>query len=203
MYYCMNDIKGLLNINYSTMQKEFVRKSIHMTIATIPTFAAINKELTMSFLLLGITIYLISEYYRSKNIVLLGFVSRISEIASRDRDQGMTLGPVTLAFGTLVVLSLFNPVAATCGIYALAFGDGLSSVSGKLWGRHKVPFTNGKSYVGFFTCFTMILSTSYGVTGNLNKSLLAAVVGSVVELIPIKDIDNLLIPFFVALMIVL
>lgn len=197
----MNEVNGLLSVNYSTMQKEVVRKSIHMTIAMVPTFTAINKDLTMLFLLLGIVIYLVSEYYRSRGVVLLNILSSMSEIASRERDHGMTLGPVTLAFGTLVVLSLFSPVAASCGIYALAFGDGLSSVTGKLWGIHKIPFTRGKSFVGFFTCFTMILSTSYGVTGSLSKSLLAAVVGAIVELIPVKDLDNLLIPFAVALMI--
>ena len=47
----------------------------------------------------------------------------------------------------------------------------------------------------------MILSTSYGVTGSLNKALVAALGGSLIELVPIKDIDNILIPLTVAFLI--
>jgi len=199
----MNESRNLIRQNYNPMEKEVIRKGIHMTIAFIPSLALFSRSLTITLLLLGTVFYLISEIFRVNNKEFIGFVTSISEIASRERDKGITLGPVTLAVGSLLVLSLFTPVAAACGIYALAFGDGLSSVTGKLWGYKKIPFTQGKSYVGFFTCFTMILSTTYGVTGLLNKSLLAAVAGSITELIPIKDIDNLLIPIVVALAVVL
>jgi phytol kinase len=189
---------NLLNANYSTMQKELVRKGIHMTIAFIPALANINNNLTIILLVLGTSFYLFSEILRNSGHSL-GFVSTISEIASRDRDKGLTLGPVTMALGVILVLSTFSPVAAACGIYALAFGDGLSSITGKLWGVKKIPFTGGKSLVGFFTCFTMILSTTYGVTGSFRKAMIAATCGALIELVPVKDVDNLLIPFVVAL----
>ncbi|MGL1893789.1 MAG: phosphatidate cytidylyltransferase [Spirochaetaceae bacterium] len=194
------DIK-LIKKNYTPIQKELVRKTIHMTIAFIPLFINVNRVLTIILLIMGSALYLLSEYYRASGRVGFRFISTISAIASRDRDRGLTLGPVTLAMGTLLVLLTFNPVAATCGIYALAFGDGLSSVTGKLWGTKKIPLTGGKSFVGFFTCFTMILSTTYGVTGSLSKSIFAAIGGSLIELVPIKDVDNLLIPFVVALIV--
>ncbi len=197
----MNESKNLINLKYNTMQKEFVRKGIHMTIAFIPTLASFNQSITIVLLILGASFYLLSEYFRANNREIIGFVTSISEIASRDRDKGLTLGPVTLAVGALLVLTSFSPVAAACGIYALAFGDGLSSVTGKLWGKTKIPFTNGKSFVGFFTCFTMILSTTFGVTGSLSKALFAAIGGSLIELVPLKDVDNLLIPVVVALIV--
>lgn len=189
---------NLLNTNYSTMQKELVRKGIHMTIAFIPALANINNNLTVILLVLGTSFYLFSEILRNSGHSL-GFVSTISEIASRDRDKGLTLGPITMALGVILVLTTFSPVAAACGIYALAFGDGLSSITGKLWGVKKIPFTGGKSFVGFFTCFTMILSTTYGVTGSFRKAIIAAACGALIELVPVKDVDNLLIPFVVAL----
>ncbi len=194
----MNGNDNLLSANYSTMQKELVRKGIHMTIAFIPTLANINNNLTVIFLVLGTAFYLFSEILRNSGHTL-GVVSTISEIASRDRDKGLTLGPVTMALGVILVLTTFSPVAAACGIYALAFGDGLSSITGKLWGVKKIPFTGGKSFVGFFTCFTMILSTTYGVTGSFRKAMIAATCGALIELVPVKDVDNLLIPFVVAL----
>jgi len=140
------------------------------------------QPFTITLLYLGIFFYLGNEYLRSQGIVFVSALATVSEVASRDRDNGMTLGPVTLGLG----------------IYALAFGDGLSSLTGKLWGRRKIPFSGGKSFIGSFTCFVMIFSTSFGVTGNFNKSLFAAIGGTIVELIPIKDIDNILIPLTVA-----
>lgn len=197
----MNENKNIINLKktkYNTMQKEFIRKGIHMTIAFIPALASFNQSVTIIFLMLGTAFYLLSEYFRVNNREIVGIVTSISEIASRDRDKGISLGPVTLAVGTLIVLTSFSPVAAACGIYALAFGDGLSSITGKLWGKVKIPFTGGKSFVGFFTCFTMILSTTFGVTGSLSKALLAATGGAIIELVPVKDVDNLLIPIVVA-----
>ena len=191
----------LLKNNYSNLQKELVRKSVHMTVAFVPLLANINKDFTIVLLIFGVTFYLGIEFLRSRGVVLFRVLSSISEIASRERDKGMTLGPVSLGVGALLALLFFAPVPAACGIYALAFGDGLSSLTGKLWGRVKIPFTNGKSFVGSFTCFVMILSTSYGVTGSLSKSLLAATGGTIAEMIPAKDIDNFIIPFTVALLI--
>lgn len=196
----MNNKIELKKTKYNTMQKELVRKSIHMTIAFIPALASFNNNFATALLLGGVLFYFSTEYLRV-NGYNLGFVTSISEIASRDRDKGITIGPITLALGAILVLIFFNPMAAACGIYALAFGDGLSSVTGKLWGQKKIPLTNGKSYIGFFTCFTMILSTTYGVTGSLSRSFLAALGGSLIELIPLKDVDNILIPIVVALIV--
>lgn len=194
----MNMIIGLKRDNYTNIEKELVRKGIHMTIAVIPTLAAVNVFLTTLLLLSGIMFYLISEIFRMQGRHISGVLSTITSIASRDRDKGITLGPLTLALGALLVLTSFNPVAASCGIYALAFGDGLSSVTGKLWGRVKIPFTGGKSVVGSITCFFMIFITTFIVTNSIEKALLAGVAGAVTELIPVKDVDNLLIPLVVA-----
>ena len=193
--------KDLISLKHNTMGKEMVRKSIHMTISIIPAIASINKGWTLLLLFIGVSFYLITEIARSNGSPAFGFISSISEIASRERDKGITFGPVTLTLGTIVVLLTFSPVAAACGIYALAFGDGLSSITGKIWGIRKIPFTNGKSFVGFFTCFTMILSTTYGVTRSLRVAFFAAIGGAVIELIPVKDVDNLLIPFIVAIIV--
>lgn len=181
------------------MEKEIVRKGIHMTIAVVPTLAMFDSYITTLLLISGIMFYSISEIFRIQGRPLFGFIASLTSIASRERDTGITLGPLTLALGALLVLTSFPPTAAACGIYALAFGDGLSSVTGKLWGRVKIPYTGGKSVVGTLTCLIMIFITSYSVTGSLTKSLLAALAGSLTELIPVKDVDNLLIPLVVAI----
>lgn len=199
----MDRLIRLNKTEYTSMEKELVRKGIHVTVAMVPAFSALSNYLTVMLLISGSVFYLLCEYFRLNGKNVSSVLSSITAIASRERDNGFVLGPVTLALGSLLVITTFNPTAAACGIYALAFGDGLSSVTGKLWGSVKIPFTKGKSVIGSLTCFTMIFLTSLGVTGDLIKSLAAAFIGTLVELIPVKDLDNLIIPFAVALVIVL
>ncbi|OQY36743.1 MAG: hypothetical protein B6229_09465 [Spirochaetaceae bacterium 4572_7] len=59
----------LIKRDYTTLQKELVRKTIHMTIAFVPLFAGINN--------LGIFFYLGNEYLRSQGIV---FVSALATV---------------------------------------------------------------------------------------------------------------------------
>lgn len=198
----MNSRINLKTTEYTAIERELVRKSIHMSISFLPFVVSFNYNFSVSLLVMGTFVYLISEFLRL-NGKDLGVITDITRVAARSRDNGVTFGPITLAVGALIPLVLFHHTAFTCGIFALAFGDGLSSVTGKLWGKSKIPFTGGKSYVGSFTCFAMILSTSYGITANFPKSLLAAFLGTIVELVPLRDIDNLLIPFTVALVIAL
>ncbi len=200
MYYSMNGIIELNNKKYSAMEKEFIRKSIHMSVALLPFIVSLSYNLAVSLLMIGSFVYLISEFLRTKG-KSLGLITYVTRVAARSRDNGVTFGPITLAVGSLIPLLIFNQTAFACGVFALAFGDGLSSVTGKLWGKHKIPFTGGKSFIGSFTCFVMILSTTYGITFDFKKALLAAFGGTLVELIPFKDLDNLLIPVTVALLV--
>lgn len=176
------------------IQKELVRKAIHLMIAFIPTLAAWNFTFTVSLLICGILSYTYSEYMRSigKYIFL---VSDITMFASRDRDKGhFVLGPITLAFGALMALLLYPHPAAAIAIYALAFGDGLSSLAGKLFGLKKIPFTGGKTIAGSFTCLAAVFLITFHLTNSLVYSLVIAFVATALEALPSRDLDNIIIP---------
>ncbi|MBN2873854.1 MAG: phosphatidate cytidylyltransferase, partial [Spirochaetales bacterium] len=79
-------------------------------------------------------------------------------------------------------------------IYALAFGDGLSSLVGKAIGSIRIPLTGGKSVEGSLTCFLAVLVSAYAVTGDALRSSVIALVATVTEAIPLKDADNILLP---------
>jgi len=176
------------------LYKEFVRKSIHLLIASIPLMASINLSITIGILTAGTLIYSYSETLRCSGSPVF-LISNITMIAARDRDRNrFVLGPVTLGLGALLTLLLYPNPAATIGIYALAFGDGLSSIFGKLFGKHIIPLSGGKTFVGSLACFTAVLFASFAVCGDLWKSLFIAVVATFIEVLPLKDFDNLLIP---------
>ncbi len=177
------------------IRTEIIRKTIHMLIAFTPLLAqTLGRNITVGLLLSGILMYTAAESLRlhGKRVFL---ISRLTRLSSRKRDQGhFVLAPVTLGFGAVLALALYPEPAASVAIYALAFGDGLSSLFGKIFGTVKIPFTGGKSVEGSFTCFTAVLFSSFIVLQNLQFALLIALFATFLEALPTKDFDNLVLP---------
>ena len=67
-----------------------------------------------------------------------------------------------------------------------------------MFGNVKIPFTGGKSVVGSLSCFGVIFLLTSIVTNNTVAGLVCGFVGMFVEMIPLKDFDNLLIPIVLA-----
>lgn len=178
---------------------ELVRKSIHILVGVVPTLAAANMQITATLLLCGILFYTYCEMLRLKGYEVL-LVSRVTAMAARRRDSGrFVLGPVTLGLGALVSLLCFPEPASSIAIYALAFGDGLSSLVGRVFGTLRIPFTGGKSIEGSLTCFLAVWAAAFGKTGDVFGSMVVALIAMLAEAAPTKDMDNLLLPFVVGL----
>ncbi|MBR7064736.1 MAG: phosphatidate cytidylyltransferase, partial [Treponema sp.] len=142
-------------------------------------------------------LYIVFEFVRlhGNKIPIVSFVT---EFASRSRDENkFVLGPVTLVAGIILCAILYDSSARAVGIYALSFGDGLASLFGKLFGKKQIPFTNGKTIVGSVSCFVAVFVSSFCVCKNFFVSLVCAVVGVFVEILPLKDFDNLFIPVLI------
>jgi phytol kinase len=180
------------------LQKELLRKSIHMTIAVVPALAQlVGVTFTLALLAAGTLFYTYSEFLRAQGTEI-AFIGKMTAIAARGRDQGkFVLGPITLGLGAMIALMLYPNPAAAVAIYALAFGDGLSSLAGKLFGTLEIPFTGGKTLEGSATCLLAVFLSTLVVTGLPRESLLLAVVAASVELLPSKDVDNLILPMVV------
>lgn len=181
----------------SKIEVELVRKSIHILIAVVPTLAAINLPVTSVFLVCGILFYTYCEILRLRGYEVV-VVSRVTALAARRRDAGrFVLGPVSLGMGALISILFFPEPAASIAIYALAFGDGLSSLVGRLFGTLRLPFTGGKSIEGSLTCFLAVWAAAYGKTGDAGGALVIAGAATIAEAAPTRDLDNLLLPFVV------
>jgi dolichol kinase len=153
----------------------------------------------MALLASGILVYSYSELMRLHGYEI-AVISKLTAIAARRRDAGrFVYGPVTLGIGAMLALVLYPEPAASIAIYALAFGDGLSSLVGKTFGTIKIPFTGGKSLEGSLTCFVAVLCSAYAVTGNAPRSAIVAIIATLTEALPTKDADNLLLPAIVGL----
>jgi dolichol kinase len=185
------------------IKTEVVRKLIHLLIALSVPLAALNRVLAVALLAGGTLVYAVFELLRF-NGTEIPVISPLTALAMRNRDQGRFVwGPVTLGLGALSALLCFSLPAAAAAIYALAFGDGLSSLAGRLWGRLRPRFLFGKSVEGSCVCFTAVLISAYLSTGGTGPALAGALAATLVEALPLKDYDNLAIPLATGLAVTL
>src|SRR5574344_512384 len=192
------NVRGIVRTQYrNSILKELFRKSIHICSALVPTMLAAAYYPVLALLVTAVVLYTVSEILRMKGIDV-PVVSHITEIAARKRDENrFVLGPVTLVTGILLCAVLWKPESARIGIYALAFGDGLASLGGKLFGRVHIPGTHGKTAAGSITCFTAVFISSFAVCGDARISVILACTAMCIEVMPLGDFDNLIIPVLI------
>jgi len=180
-----------------SLRKEFFRKTIHICTAFVPTMLHFAYIPTLICLFFAGVSYIVAEKLRSAGHEI-PLISDITAAAARKRDENkFVLGPVTLVLGVLLASLLWEEIPAACGIYALAFGDGLASLAGKTLGKIHIPYTHGKTAEGSLTCFAAIFSSCFFVTQNCQIALVVATAGALFEVLPLKDFDNLIIPVLI------
>lgn len=168
-------------------------------VGATPLLASINLPVTEGLLVAGLLVYTLAESLRLQGSEL-PVITKLTRMASRGRDRDQpVLGPITLGLGALLCLLLYPEPASAVGIYALAFGDGLSSVVGKLFGRIQIPWTGGKTLEGSLAAFGAIFWAAWWASRNPVIALEVAAMGTVLEALPLEDLDNLVIPLGTAL----
>ena len=180
--------------NIESLKGELVRKFLHISIAFTPLLAELSFTFTVILLSTGVLVYSVFEYLRCIGIKIF-LISDITEVASRSRDAGkFVLGPVTLGTGTLLALLLYPSPASYLAIYALAFGDGLASLAGKAFGRTKIPHFHNKTYAGTIACFVAVFVSCFTFSNHVGFNLIIALTATILEILPVRDIDNIVIP---------
>lgn len=194
----MNLRGGIPLVQYrNSILKEVVRKSIHICSSLVPFFLGVAYIPTLLFLIVAFAIYCVSENLRVHGIEM-PVVAKITAVAARKRDENQFVrGPITLVAGIIACALLWHSRAAAIGIYALAFGDGFASLFGKLFGRVHIPWTNGKTVVGSLVCFFAVFVSSFLVCHNTLYAYILAFIAMIIEVLPLGDFDNILIPIIV------
>lgn len=116
------------------------------------------------------------------------------EDIGEENQHGFVKAPLYFAAGILAALLIFPAPFNFVAIAVVTLGDGFASVVGRMFGKHKIPHSGGKSLEG----------TAAGVlcafAGALvfvppTTALTAALAGMAVELLPLRISDNLTVPF--------
>ena len=195
-----------VGVSVQEVKTEIFRKSIHILIAAVPFLASIHTPITLFLVAAGTLFYTVAEFMRTNGHTVF-FVSKVTILASRDQDRGhFVLGPVTLGVGAMLALLLYPEPAATIAILALAFGDSISSLVGKMYGSIQIPFTGGKTFAGSFACLLVVSFVTYQITGNAGIAFMIGAIAAFLEALPTRDLDNIIMPVgtgFIASMLII
>ncbi len=110
-----------------------------------------------------------------------------------------------IIFVLLTIIYWKSSPVGIVGLMLMCGGDGLADIFGRKWGTQKIMWNKGKSWVGsagmflggwVLSVFVLWVFTLAGVfSGSIQTYLLPvtliAVIGTLVESLPLKDIDNI------------
>jgi dolichol kinase len=184
------------NKNFTEVRTEFIRKSIHILIAVVPLLAAlVGKGPTLALLAGGVLFYTYTEIERSRGRYI-PFITGITTAAARQEDLSgkIILGPITLGIGAMVSLLLHPQTVSIIAIYALAFGDSISSIVGRAAGHIHIGPWRHKTLEGSLACFLLVWVISMRISGTAAGSCLIALTATALEAVPVKDLDNIILP---------
>ena len=182
----------------NSIKKELFRKSIHICASFTPLAFSIAKIPTIIFFLTLLLLYIISEILRLHGIQV-PLIASVTRTAARKRDEDkFVLGPVTLVMGILLSVIFFPLENARLGIFALAFGDGFASLGGKLIGKVPLPLSRGKTVAGSLACFFAVFVAIFCASRNCTISFFLAFATMALEILPLLDFDNILLPLAIS-----
>ena len=144
----------------------------------------------------------------------LSYKKGIIKVMERDESDNNkeSLGTVYYALSLLILVLitfglLNNPALGLCGILVMGYGDGLAAVIGQaVKSKEFVIAGNKKSLAGSLAmfCVTLIIFVGFLVYSNAEyiaiKSILVAILMTIVEAVSIKGTDNLTVPLITSLL---
>lgn len=184
--------------------KEASRKFIHISLANwwFITMHFFDNVIWASLVPLSFVIINYISY--KKNLI---------KVMERESQDG--LGTVYYAL-SLLIIEIFTfgivkrPEIGLCSILIMGYGDGFAAVIGKRMKSYEYKIGNTKkTLAGSLTMFIItfiiiaIFSSTVGVKIWLLKSIITAVILTIIEAISIKGTDNITIPILACILLIL
>jgi len=177
------------------MDREILRQLIHASGIFILVLSIFLKPealilLCLIMVVMAEMIFVLDKYH---HIPLLSTI--LSKCKRKDDERGF----LYFFIGIIVTLYIFsfNMAIASAGILMLLLGDSASTLVGRRFGRHKLPFNKLKSFEGSFA-FLVVGFLSSLLLLPIFPSVIGAIVGTITEAYSPID-DNITVPIISAL----
>jgi phytol kinase len=184
-----------------TIQKTTIlRKLVHASSILIPLTLLdhLGTYPIVALLILAMTLYTVSEAHRIHGNSLPFFTWFTLQNTTNPEASEFVDAPLFYALGITLTLLIYPTPTARAAIAVLAIGDSAASLTGILIGRHKLPYSRGKTIEGTIAGFTASLLAA-SIFQPPTRALIAALTGTLAEALPTPFNDNLVIPLAVGL----
>ncbi len=165
----------------------------------------LSHDTTLALLTVGWLAFVPLDFLRQRSVELNRFLLKLFKPIVRKNEIHRLAGTTYLLTGVILIHLIFDPRIVSLSLLFLAFADPIASYFGIRFGTRKI--WQEKSLQGtlaaFFVC--MICTAVYISPSQLSTSswivfcLFAGLIGSLAELVTIKDLDdNLTLPLLSA-----
>jgi uncharacterized protein (TIGR00297 family) len=192
------------------MSSQHYRSMYHMLIGTILIlFIGYGENFALIVLTALLVALSFAEYFRlSEHNALSVFIERIFSPAFRGDEAMGFLGGFFYLLGAFLVTLLLPKEVAMASVSILAFGDPSATLVGKRFGKTKWSTNKNKSVEGSMAMLTvsvivlLLYHFFYGLEVSLLTMILVAISVTMIEALPLRIGDNILIPMLGAMIIV-
>lgn len=180
------------------LKNEVWRKSVHLSGVFFLPILFWSRGFFVFLLILFLISYLIVEVLakKGKRVPLL---TTLTEKSKRPYEKThIAKGPIYLVIAGILCPYLFGIVPTAIGLTQIFVADVTSTFAGVSFGKRKLPYSKKKSWIGSSTFFLSAFAVTLPFVP-WPKALLLALVGTIVESLPIPEADNLTVPLSVSL----
>ncbi len=182
------------------VKDEAPRKAIHLGSIVIPLgLLWVPEDIGRWILIASAIVLLVFDLVRIHHPKLRTYFVTFFGHLIRRHEHSQVTGATYLVVSALVVSTLFEKEVAAASLVFLIVGDTLAAMVGKAWGRTRI--FGKKSLEGTIAGFLSSFLAAWALVPGLGPGPLAvgALVGAVVEVLPIPIDDNFRIPLVAGL----
>jgi dolichol kinase len=179
---------------------ELTRKAFHLTGVLLIPLSYIDPILVPTLLVLLCIFYYLEEILAQQGKRLRYLTDIIGQAKRRDRKNGMDLGPYWLALGVGVPFIFFPLAAAQVALLHVCVADAaasLGAIAAPEQVKQRLPHSGRKSWIGSVAFFLVAFFCTL-IYFPFGQSLIIAGVGTILESLPPRDLDNIIVPIGVA-----
>ncbi|MCE5214123.1 MAG: SEC59/DGK1/VTE5 family protein [Methanobacterium sp.] len=177
------------------MKKELLRQLIHASGVFIVVLSYFLKPDALIIISIAVLVFveILFQIDKKFNIFFFSFIFR--RCARQNDERGFIYFFIGIIL-TLIIFQ-FNMSIANAAILILLFGDSASTIIGRKWGKHKIPFQKEKTVEGSLAFFLVGLVVALTQVPFL-PAFLGVISGALTEAYSPID-DNIPIPLICAL----
>jgi dolichol kinase len=164
---------------------------------------SLNSFLVVFLIFIITSVYVISELARVFGYNLPVTATITWHAASSPEIFEFVTAPIFFSLGIMLALLVFPPPVSYSAIAVFTLGDASATLFGKKFGRHVYPYNKGKKVEGTLLGLLMAWLGAWLFIANPFKAFVGAAVGMFVETLPTPVNDNLTIPLFSGLTLLL